>query len=139
MNSPFFARTVASTGATLSASVAAGIMAINKHHGGAIEDSARYLAGLLRRAGEEEKSIDEIAAAKPFYPADVGDDAGEHPVRLRFHDIICQSVFAPPGMRWRGACSPKGNQGVRNDDQNSGSYSPDHSPRQRQFRPVSSG
>src|SRR5438552_16755039 len=32
------ARTVASTGASLSASVAAGIMSINRHHGGAIED-----------------------------------------------------------------------------------------------------
>src|SRR5947199_5157737 len=31
------ARTVASTGATLSAAVAAGIMSINRHHGGAIE------------------------------------------------------------------------------------------------------
>lgn len=44
------ARTVASTGATLSASVAAGIMSINRHHGGAIEDAARYMEGLLARA-----------------------------------------------------------------------------------------
>src|SRR5216110_3877121 len=44
------ARTVASTGASLSASVAAGISAVNKHHGGAIEDCARYLAGLIQRA-----------------------------------------------------------------------------------------
>jgi succinyl-CoA synthetase alpha subunit len=58
------ARTVASTGATLSASVAAGIMAINKHHGGAIEDCARYLGGLLLRATNEKKSIDEIAASE---------------------------------------------------------------------------
>src|SRR6266700_3029918 len=36
------ARTVASTGASLSASVAAGIMSINRHHGGAIEDCARH-------------------------------------------------------------------------------------------------
>ncbi|MFM9996611.1 MAG: citryl-CoA lyase [Phycisphaerales bacterium] len=44
------ARTVASTGASLSQSVAAGIMSINKHHGGAIEDCARYLAGVMERA-----------------------------------------------------------------------------------------
>jgi citrate synthase len=56
------ARTVASTGATLSASVAAGIMAINQHHGGAIEDCARYLSGLLAQA--KSRSIDEIAAAE---------------------------------------------------------------------------
>lgn len=58
------ARTVASTGATLSASVAAGIMAINKHHGGAIEDCARYLAELLKRADAEKRSIDELAASE---------------------------------------------------------------------------
>lgn len=46
------ARTVASTGASLSQSVAAGIMSINRHHGGAIEDCARYLGGLLSRAKE---------------------------------------------------------------------------------------
>ena len=47
------ARTVASTGATLSASVAAGIMSINRHHGGALtvkksarlRDLSRPLAG----------------------------------------------------------------------------------------------
>ncbi|MFL5327412.1 MAG: citryl-CoA lyase [Gemmataceae bacterium] len=55
------ARTVASTGATLSASVAAGIMAINKHHGGAIEDCARYLASLLSKAKESKGNINEIA------------------------------------------------------------------------------
>jgi succinyl-CoA synthetase alpha subunit len=58
------ARTVASTGATLSASVAAGIMAINKHHGGAIEDCARYLGGLLQRAANEKKTVDELATAE---------------------------------------------------------------------------
>ena len=44
------ARTVASTGASLSQSVAAGIMSINRHHGGAIEDCARFLGSLLEQA-----------------------------------------------------------------------------------------
>ncbi|MCC6677576.1 MAG: citryl-CoA lyase [Phycisphaerales bacterium] len=44
------ARTVASTGASLSQSVAAGIMSINRHHGGAIEDCARYLGSIIERA-----------------------------------------------------------------------------------------
>lgn len=44
------ARTVASTGASLSQSVAAGIMSINKHHGGAIEDCARYLGSLIEKS-----------------------------------------------------------------------------------------
>ncbi len=56
------ARTVASTGASLSQSVAAGILSINRHHGGAIEDGARYLGGLLARAREEKRGIDEVAA-----------------------------------------------------------------------------
>lgn len=44
------ARTVASTGATLSASVGAGIMSINRHHGGAIEDCARALGAVVALA-----------------------------------------------------------------------------------------
>ncbi len=66
------ARTVASTGASLSQSVAAGIMSINKHHGGAIEDCARFLSGLLDQARERIKAepraqatggiLDQIAA-----------------------------------------------------------------------------
>src|SRR5437667_11647744 len=56
------ARTVASTGASLSASVAAGIMSINRHHGGAIEDCARHLKGIADRATRESISLDEAAA-----------------------------------------------------------------------------
>ncbi|MEX2218583.1 MAG: citryl-CoA lyase [Phycisphaerales bacterium] len=57
------ARTVASTGASLSQSVAAGISSINKHHGGAIEDCARYLRGLLDRAAAEKQALDAVASA----------------------------------------------------------------------------
>src|SRR5947199_1063210 len=55
------ARSVASTGATLSASVAAGIMSINRHHGGAIEDCARQLKAIADRAMRESISMDEAA------------------------------------------------------------------------------
>jgi succinyl-CoA synthetase alpha subunit len=55
------ARTVASTGASLSASVAAGVMSINRHHGGAIEDCARQLKAIADRAARESISIDEAA------------------------------------------------------------------------------
>ena len=54
------ARTVASTGATLSASIAAGIMSINRHHGGAIEDCARQLKKIADRATI---SMDEAATS----------------------------------------------------------------------------
>jgi citrate synthase len=53
------ARTVASTGAALSAAVAAGIMSINRHHGGAIEDCARQLKAIADRATGESISLDE--------------------------------------------------------------------------------
>src|SRR5262252_1911885 len=55
------ARTVASTGAALSAAVAAGIMSINRHHGGAIEDCARQLKAIAERATRESISLDEAA------------------------------------------------------------------------------
>ena len=55
------ARTVASTGATLSASVAAGIMSINRHHGGAIEDCAHQLKAISDRAARESISLAEAA------------------------------------------------------------------------------
>src|SRR6266478_6176531 len=55
------ARTTASTGASLSASVAAGIMSINRHHGGAIEDCARQLKKIADRATRESSSVEEAA------------------------------------------------------------------------------
>ncbi len=57
------ARTVASTGATLSASVAAGIASINDHHGGAIEQCARQLSNIVRRCNETSDSTETVAAA----------------------------------------------------------------------------
>ena len=54
-------RTVASTGATLSASVAAGIMSINRHHGGAIEDCARQLKAIADYAARDSISLQEAA------------------------------------------------------------------------------
>lgn len=58
------ARTVASTGASLSASVAAGILSINKHHAGAIEDCARQLGGLIARSDRERISLEDAAKAE---------------------------------------------------------------------------
>src|SRR5919201_104602 len=56
------ARTTASTGASLSAAVAAGIMSINRHHGGAIEDCARQLKEIANRATRESIPIEEAGA-----------------------------------------------------------------------------
>jgi citrate synthase len=47
------ARTVASGGAPLTTGIAAGIMTINRHHGGAIEDSMRMLLSAVARKKEK--------------------------------------------------------------------------------------
>lgn len=58
------ARTLTSTGASLSQSVAGGISAINRHHGGAIEDCARQLGAMIQRAQRENLTPDAAAAAE---------------------------------------------------------------------------
>src|SRR5438270_5809449 len=67
------ARTVASTGASLSASVAAGIMSINRHHCRAIEDCAHQLKAIADRATRESISMDEAAARKLASVKEAGD------------------------------------------------------------------
>ena len=57
------ARTVASTGASLSASVATGIMSINRHHGGAIEGCYLALNEAVVKAKEEGLSFQDAADA----------------------------------------------------------------------------
>ncbi len=47
------ARQVASTGATVSASVAAGIMSVNQFHGGAITNCALQLGQIIERAADD--------------------------------------------------------------------------------------
>lgn len=54
-------RTVASTGAPLSAAVAAGIMAINRFHGGAIEDCARQLRDIIQRCEHTGNALTQVA------------------------------------------------------------------------------
>lgn len=63
------ARTVASTGATLSASVAAGILAINRHHGGAMENCARALADACSRVEAGASATDAASAVIDEYKA----------------------------------------------------------------------
>ncbi|OGD18180.1 MAG: citryl-CoA lyase [Candidatus Aminicenantes bacterium RBG_16_63_16] len=56
------ARTVASTGAELHAAVAAGVLAISRFHGGAIEEGMRLFQAVARRSAE--KNIGEAEAAR---------------------------------------------------------------------------
>jgi citrate synthase len=56
------ARTVASGGAPLTTAIAGGIMTINRHHGGAIEDCMKVLLGLV--ALKKERGSDALTAAR---------------------------------------------------------------------------
>lgn len=55
------ARTAASTGAPLNAAVAAGVLSINRFHGGAIEGCMGVLLGLIRRYERQDRSWEEVA------------------------------------------------------------------------------
>ena len=57
------ARNVASTGGGLSGAAAAGILSINRYHGGAIEDCARQLGHIVRRCDESGDSLECVAEA----------------------------------------------------------------------------
>jgi citrate synthase len=56
------ARTVASTGAPLNAAVAAGILSINRHHGGAIQGCMKVLQIGIDRVHQSGETVDKIAA-----------------------------------------------------------------------------
>ena len=57
------ARTVASTGSELNASIAAGVLAISRFHGGAIEAGMRMFRAIAQRADEEAITEEEAANA----------------------------------------------------------------------------
>ena len=56
------ARTLASTGTPLNAALAGGVLAISRHHGGAIEDSMIVLQEAVRRKGEMGNKQEEMAS-----------------------------------------------------------------------------
>ncbi|UCG17228.1 MAG: citryl-CoA lyase [Phycisphaerales bacterium] len=55
------ARNAASTGAPLNACVAAGVLSINRYHGGAVEDCARALLEIVKRADDASCPIADAA------------------------------------------------------------------------------
>ncbi|MCZ2095342.1 MAG: citryl-CoA lyase [Anaerolineae bacterium] len=56
------ARTAASTGAPLNGAVAAGVLSINRHHGGAIEDCLGLLRRVIEVADGADGALDQAAA-----------------------------------------------------------------------------
>src|SRR6266513_1302189 len=87
------ARTVASTGATLSASVAAGIMSINRHHGGAIEDCARQLKAIVDRAALDSISLEEAATLTLRIMSEAGERMSGFGHRLHTKDPRTARLF----------------------------------------------
>lgn len=96
------ARTVASTGASLSQSVAAGIASINRHHGGAIEDCARYLGRVLEcvkmKAGDRLKALDDVAAAEVARIKGSGDRISGFGHRIHTKDPRTTRLFELAGQ-----------------------------------------
>lgn len=91
------ARTVASTGASLSQSVAAGIASINKHHGGAIEDAGRYLAALIKQAAASKRTLDEVAAEEVARIKSSGDRIAGFGHRIHTKDPRTAKLFELAG------------------------------------------
>lgn len=56
------ARTSANTGAPLNAAIAAGVLSINRHHGGAIEDCMRLVMRVLDHARGDENALPDAGA-----------------------------------------------------------------------------
>src|SRR5882724_6755188 len=87
------ARTVASTGATLSAAVAAGVMSINRHHGGAIEDCARQLKAIADRAARDSISLEESATRTLRTMSEAGERMAGFGHRLHTKDPRTARLF----------------------------------------------
>jgi succinyl-CoA synthetase alpha subunit len=87
------ARTVASTGATLSAAVAAGVMSINRHHGGAIQDCARQLKAIADRVTRESISLDEAAVRTLAEMREAGERMAGFGHRLHTRDPRTARLF----------------------------------------------
>ncbi len=94
---------VAETGAKIAAlkdrgTVAAGIMSINRHHGGAIEDCARYLASLTTRAKSTGQSLDAIANEEVTRIKSTGDRISGFGHRVHTKDPRTGRLFELAGV-----------------------------------------
>ncbi|MHC4993227.1 MAG: citryl-CoA lyase [Planctomycetota bacterium] len=96
------ARTVASTGASLSSAVAAGVLSINEFHGGAIEGCAEALDHVVRRCAEADDDpycvaavvIDEMKAEGRRLPG-FGHRVHKHdPRTARLFELAAQAGVA---------------------------------------------
>jgi citrate synthase len=88
------ARTVASTGAELHSSIAAGVLAISRWHGGAIEEGMRLFQTIARRAAEAKITEESAAATILAELKERGERASGFGHRVHTQDPRTQKLFA---------------------------------------------
>jgi citrate synthase len=88
------ARTVASTGAELNAAVAAGVLAISRLHGGAIEEGMRLFQAVARRAVDEGSSEEAAAVVRLAGMKARGERASGFGHRVHTRDPRTERLFA---------------------------------------------
>jgi citrate synthase len=87
------ARTVASTGSELNASIAAGILAISRYHGGAIEEGMKLFLAIAERMEKEQKSEQETARVVLEEMRKKGKRASGFGHRIHTQDPRTQKLF----------------------------------------------
>ena len=88
------ARTVASTGSALNASVAAGVLAISRYHGGAIEEGMKLFSAIASRMEKEQKSENEIVPVVLAEMQEKGKRASGFGHRIHSQDPRTRKLFA---------------------------------------------
>lgn len=88
------ARTVASTGAGLNSAVAAGVSAISRYHGGAIEEGMKLFQEIAKRIEEKKASEDEVVPEVLKEMKEKGKRASGFGHRIHSHDPRTQKLFS---------------------------------------------
>ncbi len=88
------ARTVASTGAELNSAVAAGVSAISRYHGGAIEEGMKLFLEIARRIEEKKASEDEVVREVLQEMKEKGRRASGFGHRIHTQDPRTQKLFS---------------------------------------------
>ncbi|OGD22357.1 MAG: citryl-CoA lyase [Candidatus Aminicenantes bacterium RBG_13_59_9] len=88
------ARTVASTGAEMNSAVAAGVLAINRFHGGAVEEGMVLFRNISRRAKDAKTGLRQAAAEILKDMKDKGRRASGFGHRIHTHDPRTERLFA---------------------------------------------
>jgi citrate synthase len=89
--------TAASSGSPLNAAIAAGVLAISRHHGGAIENCMKFLAGAVAGGGERDEQPEETARRLVKEYRDAGKRISGYGHRLHTEDPRTVRLFELAG------------------------------------------